>query len=180
MVLPAPFWPTIASDASWHGEVEPGKDGAIAAGVAERHVTEGDLLTRLADGWFVPDSEGPERRHRLSEPSDRRDRAAAPSSAQLRPPKAMRLTPSATWAYTTSRSSGTFPEAPPKPRAPNTAAFAMITMIMHQITGFSRSRVARYCSSNSRLRRAMKRSTVQPARPKSRSSFAGCGSTASR
>ena len=40
-------------------------------------------------------------------------------------------------------------------------------------TGFSRSRVASYCSACRRVRRATKRSIVQPARPNSRSSLRG-------
>ena len=42
-------------------------------------------------------------------------------------------------------------------------------------TGFSRSRVASYCSSCSRVRRSTKRSIAQPARPNRRNSFAGAG-----
>ena len=55
---------------------------------SERHVTEGDLLTRLADGWFVPDSEDPSGAIACPSRATAATGAAAPSSAQLRPPKA--------------------------------------------------------------------------------------------
>ena len=57
---------------------------------------------------------------------------------------------------------------------------AATTRTRLQMTGRSRSRVARYCSSCSLRRRSMKRSIVQPTRPKSRSSLAAGGSTARR
>ena len=80
----------------------------------------------------------------------------------------MRLTPIATWAYTTRRSSGGSRDSN-EARAPNTAAFAALTMIMHQ-TDFSRSRGA-VLQLEQPSAACDERSTVQPARPKSRSSL---------
>ena len=61
-----------------------------------------------------------------------------------------------------------------------TPTFAEITRSMLHTSGRSRRRVAAYCSSCRRVRRAMKRSMVQPARPKRRSSLLAGGSTANR
>ncbi len=107
--------------------------------------------------------------------------AAAPSSAQLRPPNATRLTPSATWAKTTIGSSvqlarhgrhaerAEHGQVGDRRRSPGTARRSVPA-------AGSRGTAAR----TARCRRSMKRSTTQPASPNSRSSLAGWGSTASR
>ena len=112
--------------------------------------------------------------------SDAATGAAAPSRAQLRPPKAIMLVPTATWAYTTTWSRPSRPVAAASASAQKTTRLAPTTRAMLQATGRSRSRVARYWSSCSRRRWAVKRSIVQPARPNRRSSLAAGGSTASR
>jgi hypothetical protein len=72
------------------------------------------------------------------------------------------------------------PEAAASASAQNTKTFADTTSSRLQITGRSRRRVAAYCSSCRRVRRAMKRSIVQPERPNNRSSLLAGGSTARR
>ena len=177
VVLPAPFWPTMASD-------DAGRDGEVEAvehrrpgrrRVGEGHVAEADLRRRAArrPGARAEGQRAPAGAMAGFSRSAAATGAAAPSSAQLRPPNAISDAPTAAWAKVDGP-----PEVDPAvggrvgqrpehdhvggaPRAPGWTS-----------TDRSRSRVASYCSWCSRVRRAMKRSIVQPARPKRRSSLA--------
>jgi hypothetical protein len=84
--------------------------------------------------------------------SDAATGAAAPSSAQLSPPKAIALAPTATWANTTTRSRLSWPLAAASASAQKTTRLAATTRVTLQTRGRSRSRVARYWSSCSRRR----------------------------
>ena len=106
--------------------------------------------------------------------------AAAPSSAQLKPPKASSDTPTPAWVKTTTSLSEIRPLVTADASDQKTSTFAASTINRLQTIGFSRSRVASYCSWCRRVRRSTKRAIVQPTRPKSRSSLAGPGSTARR
>ena len=102
--------------------------------------------------------------------------AAAPSSAQLSPPNAIRLVPTAAWAKTTIRPS----PSPLVASAQKTIALPATITTRLVITERSRILVARYCSSCSVDRLAVNRSMTQPASPNRRSSLAAGGSTARR
>jgi hypothetical protein len=90
------------------------------------------------------------------------------------------LVPTATWAYTTTWSRSRRPAAAASASDQNTATLAAATSTRLPSTERSRRRVARYWRSWSWRRRVVNRSMVQPTSPKSRSSLAAGGSTASR
>ncbi len=106
--------------------------------------------------------------------------AAAPSIAQFNPPNAMDDTPIAACTNTTTRAVVTRESATPSASSQNTTTLAASTMSRHDITDFSRNRVASYCRSYNLRRVETNRSVTQPARPKKRNSLAGDASTASR
>ena len=108
VVLPAPFWPTIAIDVP-AGIVrsKPSSTGARAVGVGERHVAEPDLLRARRAG----DDRARRRARRRSTAASSRASAttgaAAPSSAQFKPPNAIDETPIAACTNTTTRAAVT-------------------------------------------------------------------------
>ena len=107
--------------------------------------------------------------------------AAAPSSAQFSPPNGDQADADGGLGEHHQLVQGQAARRSRRPPARRRRRrCATSTIARHSSTGRSRSRVAAYCSSNSLRRRATNRSTVQPARPNSRSSLAGGGSTASR
>ena len=55
-------------------EIESGEDGSVAAGIAERDVTECDLVVREIGRRLVANSKAAERGHGWSQPPDSRDR----------------------------------------------------------------------------------------------------------
>ena len=73
--------------------------------------------------------------------------AAAPSSAQLSPPKAIALTPIAACSATIAAARSRRPSVAWAPSDQNAATLATVTMSRHTATDRSRSRVAWYCRS---------------------------------
>ena len=116
--------------------------------------------------------------------SDRRSTAAAgaaaPSNAQLRPPKAMALTPNAAVANVTIRSSANAPLNTSTAKQANTTALPIVTTARLASTGRSRRRVACQRKSCNRRRWRANRSTVQAASPNKRTSLEDGASTAKR
>ena len=143
--------------------------------VGEGDVAEADLARRHARRPArSPDGSAPAGAIAGSRRSTAATGAAAPSSAQFRPPNAIIDVPTALCAKTTTRAESRARRR--RRRSPSdqkTTTLAPTTSSRLQSTGCSRSRVASYCSSCRRVRRATKRSIVQPARPNSRSSLAG-------
>ena len=166
-------------------EIEVLQHGRSGPGGSHR-VGEGDIAkTNFARGRAVrrrdlPERSAPAGRIAGSRRSTAATGAAAPSSAQLNPPNAIIETPMALCTYTTASPRLMRPAVAALASIQKHQTFAEITRSMLQITGRSRRRVAAYCSSCRRVRRAMKRSMVQPARPKRRSSLLAGGSTARR
>jgi hypothetical protein len=82
-------------------------------------------------------------------PSRRRTAATgadAPSRAQLRPPKAIALTPTASWAKATVLARSIPPDPAAEASAQNTSRLAEATASRLKASGFSRIRVASYWS----------------------------------
>src|SRR5262245_2529123 len=94
--------------------------------------------------WRLPDVNAPVALITLSSRNTAATGAAAPSSAQLRPPNAMRAVPIAHWMNTIAASKVTMPSAVEAAIDQNTAMFATPTSKRLQMTGFSRRRVALY------------------------------------
>ena len=100
--------------------------------------------------------------------------------AQLSPPNAIDAVPAAAWAKTTTSSRARLPDAASPASDQQTTTFATLPISTLSSMGRSRSRVAAYCSSWSRVRLATKRASVQLVRPNSRNSLLAGGSTANR
>ncbi len=106
--------------------------------------------------------------------------AAASSSAQDNPPNAIMLVEAAALTNVTNRAKLRRPAAASSAIIQKIKTFAESTTSRLHNTGRSRKRVAFHCKSSSRRRWEENRSTTQPARPKSRNSFAEGASTARR
>jgi hypothetical protein len=180
VVLPAPFWPTIAIDEP--AAMVRSKCSSTGWPAAYANVTSRKRISRagspIADA--VPDASAPADAIASSRRNTAATGADAPSSAQEKPPNASSETPIAACAKTTSSGSDSLPLDAAAAIDQNTSRLAASTIRRLHVIGFSRSRVASYWSVCSRVRRSTKRAIVQPARPNSRSSFAGPGSTARR
>src|SRR5215475_1469694 len=189
VVLPAPLRPTIANDVP-AGIVrsrcfstamsEPGYANVTSrrrtshAGIAETDTPDADAdADGCGGGPSAPASAIIGRIFATALTGD-----AAPSRAQFRPPNAMLDVPIAACANATAAPSESRPPASEAPSVPNTTALPARTIATLANTGRSRSRVASYCSSCMRRRRAMNRATTQSAMPNSRTSLAAGASVA--
>ena len=125
---------------------KPSSTGRSLARIGERDVAEADLARGQAVGPAAAPGEEPASAPCTPIAGSRRSTAAtgaaAPSSAQLRPPKAMALTPTATCAKTTTRPRSRRPPAAAEASDQNTATLAARTSSRLQASGLSRRRVA--------------------------------------
>ena len=129
MVLPAPFWPTMASDdPAGIVRSKPSSTGSARGRVGEGDVATADLSRRHAGG--CPACRGPATRRApspLEAASTAAAGAAAPSSAHDNPPKAIMLVIKAAVANVTTRSSASEPSAAALASDQNTTMFAAST-----------------------------------------------------
>ena len=182
VVLPAPFWPTMASDdPAGIVRSKPWSTGGASV-VGYPNVRSRKRISRAGSPLASrsPDVSAPAGPIAGFSLSTAATGAADPSSAQLRPPNAIIDVPIAAWAKTTTAPSWRWPASTAEASDQSTMTLATATMARLDKTDCSRIFVASYCSSCRRVRRATKRSIVQPTSPNIRSSLAAGGSTASR
>ena len=161
-------------------EVEAIEDRPLVRLVRKREIPDADLVRGHPAAGRAPRRSAPISAIDASSRNAAPTGCDAPSSAQLRPPNAIELVPTAAVANTTRRARLRLPEAAASASAQNTTPLAARTNASDHTTDRSRNRVARHCSSNNRRRRIANFSTVQSERPNRRSSFAAGGSTARR
>ena len=175
VVLPAPFWPTMASDepAGIVRSKPSSTRAGRAAGAGYANVTLRKRISRAGRFCAASRAPGPVR---LPGPSPVCSRstapagAAAPSSAHDNPPNAIMLVLTAALANVTAWPRSMRAAFTPNAIDANTATFADSTISRLHTTGRSRSRVASQRRSNSR-RRCLRESLHGPRRQSEQPQF---------